>query len=55
LIGVAQLSISLLTPERDILAWRRAGAFLDIDNPVLQAIARADFHATSCAMRALVQ
>ena len=34
---------------------RGAGAFLDIDNPVLRAIARADFHAPSCAMRALVQ
>ena len=34
---------------------RVVGAFLEIDNPVLQAIARADFQATSCAMRALVQ
>lgn len=34
---------------------RGAGASLDTDNPVLEAIARADFQATSCAMRALVQ
>jgi hypothetical protein len=45
----------MIPPPTLILTFAGAGAFLDIDNPVLQAIARADFHATYCAMRALVQ